>query len=146
MRETLRRYHASKLFLVALCESISLNVCTDPNTIKIGVYIVIGGLSLQTLSFVLYILLVYHTYRSLKQHGVKPFEVTWGKILQILFFSSAFFLVRRFFFSCPRFWLMVMYAQLRCIYRTIELGEELGDGYLANHEGKKAATGIPSRC
>jgi hypothetical protein len=88
---------------------------TDPNTDKIGAYIVVGGLSLQTLSFALYILLLYYTYRSLKQHDVKPFEAPWGKILQILFFSSALFL-------------------LRCIYRTIELGQGLGNGYLANHE------------
>jgi hypothetical protein len=39
-----------------------------------------------------------------------------------------------------------MYAQLRCIYRTIELGQGLGNGYLANHEGKEATTRTPSRC
>ncbi|KAG6371792.1 RTA1 like protein-domain-containing protein [Boletus reticuloceps] len=93
----------------------SLLGSTDPNTDKIGIYIVIGGLALQTLSFGLYILLVYYAYRSLKRNGIKPFEQPWGKIMKLLFFSSAFFL-------------------LRCIYRTIEVAQGLGNGYLADHE------------
>lgn len=68
---------------------------TNPNTIKLGGYIVIAGLALQALSFGVFILLVYHAYRSLKRDGMKPYEAPWGKILKILFFSSGCFLVRR---------------------------------------------------
>ncbi|KAF8554877.1 hypothetical protein OG21DRAFT_1011932 [Imleria badia] len=93
----------------------SFMTSSDSNTVKIGVYIIIGGLALQTLSFGLYILLVYHAYRSLRRHGIKPLEEPWGKIFQLLFFTSAFFL-------------------LRCIYRTIELALGLGNSYLSNHE------------
>ncbi|KAF9219569.1 hypothetical protein BS17DRAFT_716919, partial [Gyrodon lividus] len=89
---------------------------TDPNTNKIGAYVVIGGLALQTLSFGCFMLLVYHAYSSLKRHGIKPLDEPWGIVLKILFFTSTFFMVR-------------------CIYRTIELGQGLGSGYLASHEG-----------
>ena len=73
----------------------SFMTSTDLNTVKVGAYIVIGGLALQTLSFGLYIFFVYHAYRSLKQHGVKLALEPWGKILQLLLFTSALFLVRR---------------------------------------------------
>ncbi|KIJ67458.1 hypothetical protein HYDPIDRAFT_108232 [Hydnomerulius pinastri MD-312] len=88
-----------------------------PNPRKIGVYIVLGGLGLQTLSFTFYMLLVLHAYSSLKRHGIKPFEEPWGMILKILFFSSCTFILI-----------------MRCIYRTIEFGQGLGDGYLLTHE------------
>ena len=76
----------------------SLLSSNDPKTDKIGAYIIIGGLAFQVLSFALYVLLVYYAYWSLKRHGVKPFEEPWGKILQVLFFTSALFLVCRFHF------------------------------------------------
>ena len=38
-------------------------------------------------------------------------------------------------FSCPCFFLTVC-AQVRCVYRTIEFAQGLGNGYLVNHEGK----------
>lgn len=72
---------------------------TNPNTFKTGACILTAGLSLQALSFVLFILLVYHAYRSLKRDGMKPYDAPWGNILRILFFSSGCFLVRRFYVS-----------------------------------------------
>ncbi|KIJ63876.1 hypothetical protein HYDPIDRAFT_40888 [Hydnomerulius pinastri MD-312] len=66
---------------------------SDPNSTKIGAYIVLGGLGLQTLSFAFYMLLVFHAYASLKRHGIKPFQEPWGMILKTLFFSSCAFMV-----------------------------------------------------
>ncbi|KAG9308036.1 RTA1 like protein-domain-containing protein [Chiua virens] len=93
----------------------SMLTSTNSTTFKIGTYVIIAGLALQTLSFGLFILLVLHAYRSLKRHGVKPYDAPWSKILRLLFFTSALFLIR-------------------CIYRTIEFAVGLGNGYLADHE------------
>ncbi|KAF9219570.1 hypothetical protein BS17DRAFT_769922 [Gyrodon lividus] len=59
---------------------------TDPNTDKIGVYVVVVvvvGLALQTLSFGFYMFLVYHAYSSLKRHGIKPSGEPWGMVLKM---------------------------------------------------------------
>ncbi|KAG8215615.1 RTA1 like protein-domain-containing protein [Butyriboletus roseoflavus] len=93
----------------------SFMTSTNPKTIKTGAYIVIAGLSLQTFSFALFIFFVYHASRSLKREGIKPHEAPWGTILTTLFFSSTLILIR-------------------CIYRTIEIGEIFGNGYLNDHE------------
>lgn len=90
-------------------------ISTNSNTAKVGLYVILAGLGLQTLSLAFYILLVYHAYSSLKRDGIKPFAQPWGMILKTLFFTSALLL-------------------LRCTYRTVEFGQGLGHGYLATHE------------
>ncbi|KAH7888423.1 RTA1 like protein-domain-containing protein [Phlebopus sp. FC_14] len=88
---------------------------SNSGTAKTGAYVVLGGLGLQTLSFAFFMFLVYYAFRSLKGGGMKPFEQPWGMILKLLFFSSSLFM-------------------LRCIYRTVEFGQGLGQGYLITHE------------
>ncbi|KAH7902960.1 RTA1 like protein-domain-containing protein [Hygrophoropsis aurantiaca] len=88
----------------------STNITSD----NIGARILLGGLVLQTLSFAFFMALVYHAYRSITKDGIKPSEHRWGTILRLLFFSSTFFMIR-------------------CVYRTIELGQGNG-GYLITHE------------
>ncbi|KIJ04319.1 hypothetical protein PAXINDRAFT_104229, partial [Paxillus involutus ATCC 200175] len=93
-----------------------LEASTNETSVKLGSYILLGGLILQTLSFALFIVLVLHAYRGLIKDGVRPSQERWGMILWTLLFSSAAFLVR-------------------CVYRVIELGQLTGGGdYLMTHE------------
>lgn len=88
----------------------SKNVSTD----KLGANVMLAGLALQAVSFAFFILLSLHVYRRIRADGISPSREPWGPIVPTLFFSSAMFIVR-------------------CIYRTIELGQGSG-GYLMTHE------------
>ncbi|KAF8836095.1 hypothetical protein BDN67DRAFT_958451 [Paxillus ammoniavirescens] len=94
----------------------ALEASSNQTSAKLGSYLLLGGLILQTVSFALFIVLVFHAYRGLVKDGVSPSQERWGMILWTLFFSSAGFLVR-------------------CVYRVIELGQVTGGGgYLMTHE------------
>ncbi|KIK81448.1 hypothetical protein PAXRUDRAFT_832855 [Paxillus rubicundulus Ve08.2h10] len=93
-----------------------LEASKNETSVKLGSYILLGGLIIQTLSFALFIALVVHAYRGLVKDGFRPSQERWGMIFWILLFSSAAFMIR-------------------CVYRVIELGQSTGGGgYLMTHE------------
>ncbi|KAF9233495.1 RTA1 like protein-domain-containing protein [Melanogaster broomeanus] len=93
-----------------------LAASTDPTNNRIGTDTLLLGLTLQTISFAVFIMLLVHAYRRLVKGGVRPSKEPWGIVLRTLIFSSAMFMVR-------------------CIYRVTELAQTIGGGnYLATHE------------
>ncbi|KAG2118474.1 RTA1 like protein-domain-containing protein [Suillus clintonianus] len=91
-----------------------LEASTNVTSNKLGANILLAGLVIQTLSFVFFMLLIVHAWRSILRDGIMPRQEPWGPILWILMFSSTAYLIR-------------------CIYRVIELAQGSG-GYLITHE------------
>ncbi|KAG1745527.1 RTA-like protein [Suillus paluster] len=92
----------------------AMQTSTDESRDKLGAHIVLAGLILQTLSYVLFIVLFVHAWRSILRDGILPRQEPWGKILWLLVFSSIAYMIR-------------------CIYRTVEFAQGNG-GYLVTHE------------
>ncbi|KIJ67542.1 hypothetical protein HYDPIDRAFT_186269 [Hydnomerulius pinastri MD-312] len=95
-----------------------LQASSNASMAKNGVYILLGGLVLQTISFALYMLLAFHAYSLIKKDGITPQHEPWGTILSTLTFTSICFMVGQ---------------RIRCIYRVIEFAQGNG-GYLMTHE------------
>jgi hypothetical protein len=87
---------------------------SNQSSVKAGVRILLIGLGLQTASYVLFIVLVWHAHRKIIRDGMTMGSEPWWKIIWILYFSSVFIMIR-------------------CIYRLIELAQGNG-GYLLTHE------------
>jgi len=92
----------------------ALEAFHNASVVKIGAHTFLAGLALQTVSYVVFITMVLNAHRSIKKSGEFTGKERWWKIIWLLYFSSAFILVR-------------------CAYRLIEGGQGHG-GYLLTHE------------
>jgi len=92
----------------------SMEASKTPNTQKLGSNIVLAGLALQTVSYILFLVLCVRAHLSIKREHSTTGKEIWWKTVWLLYFSSVF-------------------ITIRCIYRLVELAQGY-TGYLFTHE------------
>lgn len=92
----------------------ALQTSHNVSTGNMGAHVFLIGLALQTVSYVVFLGMVISAHRSIKKSGESTGQEEWWKVIKLIYFSSAFILVR-------------------CAYRLVEGGEGNG-GFLLTHE------------